>query len=39
MLSIVNLTPNKNKTFLTNDVIWSPSSYITKKGFITHLKE
>ena len=25
---------NKNKTFLTNDIIWSPSSNITKKGFI-----
>ena len=25
---------NKNKTFLTNDIIWSPSSYITKKGFM-----
>ena len=25
---------NKQKTFLTNDVIWSPSSLITKKGFV-----
>ena len=25
---------NKNKTFLTNNVIWSPSSRITKKGFV-----
>ena len=25
---------NKNKTFLTNDIIWSPVSLITKKGFI-----
>ena len=25
---------NKNKTFLTNDLIWSPSSNITKKGFM-----
>ena len=25
---------NKNKTFLTNDIIWSPSNYITKKGFM-----
>ena len=25
---------NKSKTFLTNDIIWSPSSYITKKGFM-----
>jgi len=29
-----NYETNKHKTFLTNDVIWSPSSYITKKGFI-----
>ena len=29
-----NYDTNKHKTFLTNDVIWSPSSYITKKGFI-----
>ena len=25
---------NKNKTFLTNDLVWRPSSNITKKGFI-----
>ena len=25
---------NKNKTFLTNDIIWSPSSRVTKKGFM-----
>ena len=25
---------NKKKTFLTNDVVWSPSSRITKKGFV-----
>ena len=25
---------NKKKTFLTNDVIWSPVNYITKNGFI-----
>ena len=25
---------NKNKTFLTNDVIWSPANYLTKNGFI-----
>ena len=29
---------NKNKTFLTNDIIWSPSSYITKKGFMNSFK-
>lgn len=25
---------NKSTTFLTNDLIWSPSVYITKKGFM-----
>ena len=25
---------NRQKTFLTNDVIWNPSSYITKNGFV-----
>ena len=25
---------NKQKTFLTNDIIWSPSSFNTKKGFV-----
>ena len=25
---------NKQKTFLTNDIIWNSSSYITKKGFL-----
>ena len=25
---------NKKKTFLTNDIIWSPSSKITQKGFM-----
>ena len=29
---------NKQKTFLTNDVIWSPSSFITKKGFVNTLQ-
>ena len=29
---------NKKKTFLTNDVIWSPSSYITKNGFLNTLQ-
>ena len=29
---------NKQKTFLTNDVVWSPSSYITKNGFINTLE-
>tara|TARA_B100000686_G_scaffold354899_1_gene468060 strand:+ start:1374 stop:3803 length:2430 start_codon:yes stop_codon:yes gene_type:complete len=30
-----NYETNKHKTFLTNDVIWSPSSRITKQGFVT----
>tara|TARA_Y100000590_G_scaffold18567_1_gene22087 strand:- start:1662 stop:4082 length:2421 start_codon:yes stop_codon:yes gene_type:complete len=29
---------NKQKTFLTNDVIWKPSSLITKKGFVSTLE-
>jgi len=29
---------NKQKTFLTNDVIWSPSSFITKKGFVNTIE-
>jgi hypothetical protein len=29
---------NKQKTFLTNDVIWRPSSFITKKGFVNTLE-
>ena len=33
-----NYETNKHKTFLINDVIWSPSSYITKKGFINTLE-
>lgn len=33
-----NYDTNKHKTFLTNDVIWSPSSFITKKGFINTLQ-
>ena len=32
-----NYNTNKHKTFLTNDVIWSPSSFITKKGFVNTL--
>ncbi len=28
-----NYDVNKHKTFLTNDIIWSPFSYITKKRF------
>ena len=33
-----NYETNKHETFLTNDIIWSPSSYITKKGFINTLE-
>ena len=29
---------NKQKTFLTNDIIWNPSSFITKKGFVNTLE-
>ena len=29
---------NKQKTFLTNGVIWSPSSFITKKGFVNTIE-
>ena len=29
---------NKYKTFLTNDLIWSPSNNITKKGFINTIE-
>ncbi len=29
-----NYEINKHKTFLTNDVIWSPSSFYTKNGFV-----
>ena len=33
-----NYDVNKHKTFLTNDVIWKPSSHITKKGFVNSLE-
>ena len=33
-----NYEINKHKTILTNDVIWKPSSYITKKGFVNSLE-
>ena len=32
-----NYETNKHKTFLTNDIIWSPSSLITKNGFVNTL--
>ena len=28
-----NYDTNKHKTFLTNDIIWNPLTYITKNGF------
>jgi len=33
-----NYETNKHKTFLTNDIIWNPSSYITKGGFVNSLQ-
>ena len=33
-----NYDTNKHTSMLTNDIIWSPSSYITKKGFINTLQ-
>jgi LPS-assembly protein len=33
-----NYDVNKYKTFLTNDISWNPSSYITKKGFVNTLE-
>jgi len=33
-----NYETNKHETFLTNDIIWSPSSYITENGFINTLE-
>ena len=33
-----NYETNKNKSFLYNDIIWSPASNITKKGFINTLQ-
>ena len=32
-----NYDTNKHKTFLTNDFIWTPSSLITKNGFVNTL--
>lgn len=29
-----NFDTNKHTTVLTNDLIWSPGSYVTKKGFV-----
>jgi len=33
-----NYETNKHKTFLTNDIIWSPSNLITKNGFVNTLE-
>jgi len=33
-----NYQTNKYKTFLTNDIIWSPSTNITKNGFLNTLQ-
>ena len=33
-----NYETNKHKTFLTNDIIWSPSNRVTKNGFVTALE-
>jgi len=33
-----NYGTNKHKTFLTNDVMWSPSSLVTKKGFVNTIQ-
>ena len=32
-----NYQTNKHETFLTNDVIWSPKSYISKNGFASSI--
>ena len=33
-----NYATNKHKTLLTNDIIWSPSTNITKNGFVNTLE-
>ena len=33
-----NYDTNKYKTFLTNDILWNPSSFINKKGFVNTLE-
>jgi len=33
-----NYETNKHETFLTNDIIWSSSSFITKKGFVNAIE-
>ena len=33
-----NYDANKHSSVLTNDIIWSPSSFITKKGFVNTLE-
>ena len=33
-----NYDTNKHVTSLTNDIIWSPGSYITQKGFVNNIE-
>ena len=33
-----NYETNKHKTFLTNDIIWNPYSYISNRGFINTIE-
>ena len=33
-----NYKVNQHTTFLTNDILWSPASYITTKGFVNTLE-
>ena len=33
-----NYETNKHETFLTNDIIWSPSNYITSNGFVSSVQ-
>ena len=33
-----NYDTNKTLSLLTNDIVWSPSSYITQKGFVNSLE-
>ena len=33
-----NYKVNKHTTMLTNDIIWSPNSYISKNGFVNTLE-
>ena len=33
-----NYETNKHKTTITNDIVWSPGNYITKKGFVNTIE-